>query len=241
MGDRWDLCSKRLLTPGLYKVASQIDIANNTGHGDVNTGRIFGAGKSATVVIGQVDNGFIFTRRNATNGLCEISDMSIYNSSTNLGTGALRILNSTGPAVRNISFTGQGGIDCGWNSFNLLISNCDFGPVVPDVIGTYGIQSNGCTLSACRNRGAHDIFFGAMGVNGHVISNVSCESSNIAFALGMYQGWGQTCTVSGMTLTVGGGNFPVLTPASTQPNFTSGCVLYGTGVPLAAWATIFTT
>lgn len=215
---------------GNFKVTDTIDMSGGTG-----AGRISGAGLGATNIFGTVNNGFIVSLPNEQAGVQEISDMTITNGSTVLGTGAVRWLDtSTNSTFRNVFFNGQIGLDIAWNSFGVNILSCKAGPTTANQIGTVGIVSNGCNLIGYRAAG-YDTAFMAMGNNGHALIGNSAEVCAIGFLLGMFQGWASACTISGNILTVGGTISPAITVNSTQPSFTRFAKLFGDGITGQVW------
>ena len=216
--------------PGIYKVLSQIDIS--TVSGTANASRIIGSGKAATVIRGTVDNGFTFTRPNATGGIGLICDMTIENNSTKLATGALRFHSNSGTSIENVTLKGNIGLDCAWNSYGLNLLNVEATPVLNKTCGTVGIVSNGSNLFGGRPVGGTDIYGMCAGTNGHSWHGFSMEVCNIGLALGVFQGWASAGTISGNVLTIplGAELSPVDNASSQVPKFQTGDLLYGTGV-----------
>lgn len=213
-----------------YKVIGQIDFSGGSGKG-----RISGAGRGATFIFGTNDSGFIFSLPNEQAGVQEISDMTITNGSSVLGTGAVRWLDTdTNSTFRNVFFNGQIGLDIAWNSFGVNVFSCKASPTTPNQIGTAGIVSNGCNLIGYRASN-YDVAFMGMGNNGHALVGNSAEVCAIGFLLGMYQGWAGACTVSGNILTVGGEISPKITVNSTQPSFVRFANVYGNGITGQVW------
>lgn len=223
----WSSGGTLFFPTGTYLVTASIDFSAGAGQN-----RICGTGIGATHIIGTINDGFIFTSPNGTNsGVQEISDLTVTNSSTIIGTGAVRWLSgTTGSIFRNVTFNGQIGFDAAFNSFNVTLLNCQMGPTTPATPGTCGIISNGVNLIGVRPSTAWDVFFIGNGTNGHFLGGNSIESCANALLLGIYQGWASACSTNGTTLTVGGTISPAITGGSTQTSFAVGDYVFGAGV-----------
>jgi hypothetical protein len=213
--------------PGAYKVNSSIDFSAGSGQS-----RICGAGLGATSIVGTINDGFILFSPNGLNsGIQEISDLTVTNGSTVLGTGAVRWLTgTTGSIFRNVAFNGQIGLDAVWNTFNVSVINCQASPITPATPGTVGLIIQGVNVSGFRTGAAWDVAIITNGSNGCALVGNSIESCCHALVMGLYQGWASACTVSGNILTVGGTISPAITGGSSQTSFIKGDVVGGSGL-----------
>jgi hypothetical protein len=89
-----------------YKVTGTIDLSAKFPF----AGRIAGAGMGASRIVGNINNDFILSLPAERNGVQEISDLYIENSSTVIGTGAIRYLQVAG-VLRNLHLKGMVCID----------------------------------------------------------------------------------------------------------------------------------
>jgi hypothetical protein len=219
--------------PGQYLINGQIDITNSGLSANYTNGIIRGAGRGATTIIGDIPNGFVFYHADAANGPNEISNLSLYNASTWVGSGALCISNSSA-LIENVNFTGMIGALVPYNAFALTFRNCT-GSVVPDATtgynGTIAISGYSPHIYGWRSTNPYMIGLGSHGNNGTIIQGVGIENCNIGIQIGLGIGWASSCTVSGDILTVGG----TLGATAGQSQFPIAAVLAGHGLTLPTW------
>jgi hypothetical protein len=220
--------------PGIYTVNAEIDIGHINGAG--TAGRIVGAGRSSTGIIGTVDDGFIFAQAdNPYNGPEEISSMAIVNNSVNPGTGAIR-MNNTSVVIRQVRLGGQVNILFPFNVYDAVVDNCLGGSSNSDPTngynGTFGIAGYQCHVRAWRSTNPYTGAIMMWGANGSQIADSGIENSVTGVGFGFKFGWASACTISGTTLTVGG------TMGSTvEPQFEVGATIFMQGVTMPVWGT----
>jgi hypothetical protein len=221
--------------PGSYIVDAQIDISNTGASTQGTNGRIIGSGRGATQIAGTVNNGFILFQSSAgnVNGVNEISNMRITNSSTWVGSGALCIGNSS-CLIENVYFTGMINALVPYNAFELTFRNCT-GDSNSDGTtgynGTVGIYGYSPLIYGWRSTTPKMVALGSFGSNGTIINGAGIENCNVGIMLGMGVGWASSCTVSGTTLTIGG----TFGDPSDIPQFPLNSVLIGRGITLPTW------
>jgi hypothetical protein len=213
--------------PGGYKCGTAINIGVGSG------GRIIGSGDGATFIFGDLPNGFVFYQNDGDNGPSEIGHLGISNTSTNVGTGALRISNSSAH-IHNCGFRGMILVLLPFNIYDMIIERC--GGVSNQNVtngtgynGTLGIAGYAPHVFGCRSTGPFQTFFQLWGSNGAALIGNGIENCECCMLLGALTGWASHCTVSGDILTVGG------TLGTNEATFGYGAQVYCSGLPLKTW------
>lgn len=213
--------------------AFAIDISNTNGGSNYNSGIIRGAGRWATYINGNFPTGFIFGQDDAANGPEEISNLSLVNTSTVIGTGALSFNNSS-MRITNCHFTGMINIFMPYNVFQSSIENCT-GEAGSDGTtggtGTFGICGFAGNVSGWRSASPYQAAMQFNGSNTATISGSSAEDLTAGLVLGFATGWANQCTVSGNVLTVGG---TLGTNTSEQKQFIKGAEIFMKGLTTTA-------
>lgn len=221
--------------PGVYQVTDTIDI-QNTGPGGNTSGRIVGSGRDATIIRGNVPNGFIFYQPTAgnSNGPEEISHLRLWNTSTWVGSGCLFLGNSSA-VVENVHFTGMIGALGPYNNFDWTFRNCSGEPQSDGITGTngtIGISGYSPLIYGWRSTGAFAVGLSSFGSNGTIMNGCGIENCSIGIQLGLGVSWASSCTISGNILTVGGTLGTLELPQfSASPR----TILVGRGLTLPAW------
>lgn len=223
---------------GAYKVSDSgngnaINLNNTNVPSFSTSGSIRGSGRTSTVIVGTLPNGFILCQSDINGGGPEeISDIGLTNSSTVIGSGSLMINNSS-MRIFSCEFSGQINVLMPSNVFQVKIENCFGSPTGPDVTsgnaGTFGIAGDMCDISCWRTTANYQAAIQLSGVNPCTVSSCSNENSTVGLLAGMQTGWASACTVSGNVLTVGG-NLGSL--VSTQ--FFAGSEIFMKGLTTAA-------
>jgi hypothetical protein len=216
--------------PGGYKVTAPINIGVST---TATSGRIVGSGRWNTSVFGDLPNGFVFYQNDNTNGPEEISNLTLQNQSTWIGSGAL-MLNNSSAYVHGCHFRGMINVLMPFNIYDAIFHNCTGEPnsdATTGYNGTLGIAGYAPHIMGWRSTNNFQTCFQLWGGNGSALIGNGIENCECAVLLGMKTGWASQCTVSGTTLTVGG------TIGSAETNFGSGWQVYGRGLTLKTWGT----
>jgi hypothetical protein len=216
--------------PGGYNVTSGIDISCGAG----GATRIIGA-SNATLISGDVPNGFIFYQLDNTNGPAEIANLTIQNNSLWIGSGAL-MLNNSSAYIHGCQFNGMISVLLPFNIYDVLIENCLGRPNKETVLGTgyngtLGIAGDAPHIIGWRSTVGYQTAFQFWSSNGNVMLGNGIENCECAILLGSYTGWASHCTVSSDVLTVGG------TLGSAEAQFGNGMQIYGRGLTLKTWGT----
>lgn len=216
--------------PGNYKVTSSINI----GVSSTNTsGRIVGSGRWNTSIFGNLPNGFVFYQLDNTNGPEEISNLTLQNQSTWIGSGALMM--SDGSAyIHGCHFRGMINVLLPFNIYDAIIHNCTGEPnsdVSTGYISTLGIAGYAPHITGWRSTNNFQTCFQLWGSNGCSLIGNGIENCEVGMLLGMFTGWASHCTVSGTTLTVSG------TIGSAELNFGPGMQIFGRGLTSKPWGT----
>lgn len=218
--------------PGNYIVTSAIDIGNHEAGSNYTNGIIMGSGKYSTYINGTLNNDFVFYQNDEVNGPGEICHLSLVNSSTWIGSGALRMSNS-GCVFNDLNL--QGMISCllPYNIYNAAFNNC-IGRANSDATtgynGTLGIAGMACDIKNWRTTNPYMTCLQLWGSNSSVLSGNGIENCVTAVLLGANTSWANSCTVSGTTLTIGG---TIGTTGVAQ--FVAGMTVFGRGIDLPNW------
>lgn len=219
--------------PGSYLVTSTINISNNNVGSNFTSGIIQGSGRFATSISGNIGSGFVFAMDDATNGPEEIANLSLVNSSTVIGTGAL-MYNNSSMRITNCHFFGMVNIFQPYNIFQGSIQNCT-GEAGSDPTtggtGTFGICGNACNVEGWRSASAYQAAMQFNGANTATISGSSAEDCTAGLLAGFGTGWASQCTVSGNVLTVGG---TLGTSTVEQKQFQTGAEIFMRGLTTTA-------
>src|SRR5262245_28019509 len=219
---------------GTYKVTRTIDIAHPNPASSNNTNAcIIGAGRFSTYITGLLNNGFIFSQADNTNGPEEIAHLSIVNTSTWIGSGGL-MLNNSSAHIHDCHFGGMICVLLPFNIFNAIFQSCN-GEANSDGTtgynGTLGIAGYAPHVWAWRGTSPFQACLQLWGANSNSVIGCGIENSVTAALLGVGTGWASHCTVSGDTLTVGG-----TLGSGISLQFGVGFELFGRGIPIPAWA-----
>lgn len=226
--------------PGIYLVTDTIDITNyNVGSNDTS-GRIIGASRQATFITGNLPNGFIFMQVDGQNGPEEIGHLTLANTSTWIGSGALLVANTLNIDIHDCSFQGMVGVLGIFNMFQSSINRCIGTPnsdVTTGFNGTFGVASYSTDVKNWRSTQPYQAGIQMWGANTAIIESCGIENCGTAILLGKQAGWAPSCTVApdgsnpGFSiLTVGG---TLATTLSKQ--FSNGAKIYGRGLALQTW------
>jgi hypothetical protein len=198
---------------GSYKVTAPIDISTALTV-TAGAGRLVGDGVGASSIVGQVDTDFVINMPHQANGVGEISNLSITNTSTFIGTGALRYAQNNGKGfLHNLYLAGMTCLDVGWNIFNTTVIGVTLekGGNTSSPYGSIGITNGGANISGVRGNFCHEIGITMVGSNAMTVSGISFEITPVAVVLGQYIGFG-TATITGANgskkLTVSGTLYP---------------------------------
>jgi len=121
------------------------------------------------------------------NTVTSVADLSIYNNSTNIGSGALRFAASNYPAVlSNLNLNGTTCLDSGWNVFNNSVIGIACGgngnQIAP--YGSVGTLLSGTNLSGYRELAAHEIGITMVGSQSMTVNGISMEETPIGVVIG---------------------------------------------------------
>jgi hypothetical protein len=231
--------------PGHYIVRSQINLAGRA----ATTGRIAGAGASATIIEGRggdpsILNDFVFNLdENNHNGVQEIADLAIWNSNTRIGSGALRFC-QPGAVLRNVYLKGMIALDMGWNCFNQTCIGITTQSTAGQAFGSIGILNSGASVIGWGTSGGHWIGMTAVGAQACSCRFASVEEVPIGWYLGLLVGFATQCTIANNVLTVGGNLYPGSNATAPYGAFGSGgpfglgAQIIGDGIPQSAYVTI---
>lgn len=214
--------------PGNYLITSTIDISNANGGSNSTSGIITGAGRWATYITGALSSGFIFSQTDGVNGPEEISNLSLVNTSTVIGTGALFLNNNNNGRISNCHFGGMVGVLMPFNIFQTTIDNCLIetnSHVTTGHTGTFGIAGYHCNVRGMHTTSAMQCGIQFFGANTAVVEGCGIENCTQAWIAGMATGWASACTVSGTVLTVGGN-----LGTSSFPQFVLGAEIFMQGI-----------
>lgn len=184
--------------PGNYNAgSSQIDLG---GGPSVGCGRFFGAGLGATTIFGTYDDDYLVNMPHQTNGVGYVGDMSIFNFSTYIGTGALRYCqNNAQSVVMNMLLGGMGSLEMGWNIFNtsvIGITSQGNGQAVSPY-GSIGGTISGASVYGWREAAGHEIGMIVVGQQSMVINGVSFEITPVGMVIGQQINFATKCTITG--------------------------------------------
>lgn len=218
--------------PGNYKVTSTISLSNTNPGSNYTNGRVVGSGRWSSFITGNLTNGFVFSQADSTNGPEEISHLSVVNTSTWIGSGAL-FLNNSSATIENCHFKGMISVLLPFNIYNASLNNCT-GEANSDATtgynGTLGVAGYAINIRNWRSTTPLWTVFQLWGSNTTSIDGCGMENNVVAILLGAHTGWASSCTVSGDILTIGG------TLGSTNfLQFTLGTQVFGRGLPLQTW------
>lgn len=225
--------------PGNFKVTDAIDISNPNG-GNFSSGRIEGSGKQVTFIGGTLNNGFVFYQLDGVNGPEEIAHLTLANSSTWIGSGAL-LFNNSSMVVHDCQFTGMINVLAPSNTFTACVNNCNGTPnsdVTTGANGTLGVAGNSINVKSWRSTGNFQVAIQLNGGNSCVLEGNGIENCGTAILLGPQTGWASSCTVvpdgsnPGKSILTVGGN---LGSAAATRQFSVGSRIYGRGLPLQTW------
>lgn len=221
--------------PGNYLTNTAIDIGNHESGSNNTNGRIVGVSRYSSYINGNVPNGMIFYQDDGVNGPGEISDLALINTSDWIGSGGLRLSNST-CAFNRVQFGGMISVLLPFNIYDVRFNSCSGGAssnATTGYNGTLGIAGSTFSISGWRSTNPLMTAFTLQGSDTAHMSSIGVENVVVAFLIGAKTGWASHCTVSGDVLTVGG------TVASTDvanPQFSPGQILFGKGLDLPTWA-----
>jgi Pectate lyase superfamily protein len=242
--------------PGIYSVSQvggdAIDAATfEIGGNNPSCGRIVGAGQGATIIQGFNAYNMIFNMPENGNTVSEISGMTISNSSTVIGTGAVR-MNGFNPItlVQDLSLTGMTCLELGFFagtaiSITTIGSSGVFGATYPNY-GSIGIHlGGGSVIGWNTSSGGHEIGLMAGGNTGGSILACRCEEAVNGMLLGIRLGTATLCTIGNIagtdTLTITSSSHqypdPHVTGNGTSP-FLAGAQIVGNGIPPTAFVSI---
>lgn len=225
-----------------------IDISNHE-IGSANTnGRILGAARSSTFISGNINNGFVFSQDGTKNGPEEISHLTVDNGSTWIGSGGIRLSNST-ICCTNVSAGGMIAWLFSWNIYNASLINCNGGcplDATTGYNGTLGFAGFTTNIKGWRTTRPMMAAIQVSGANSSHIDGCGIENCVTALLLGSYTGWASHCTIAPE---VGNPGYSILTiPTDTlmgsgdagggisgHEEFQFGDVLFGRGLALPAW------
>jgi hypothetical protein len=227
--------------PGAYKVMGTISLKNTNIGSNFTSGVIRGAGRWSSSIFGNLPNGFVFDcGDDGSNSVEEISNLSISNTSSVIGSGALRI-NNTSLTMNNLNFGGMINVYSGYNVFQTSLNNCtggtNFDPVIGST-GSFGIMGFHFNIEGWRSGAPYQAAIQFYGSNSATISGCGIEQCNTAWIMGVLAGWASACTVAS------GANSYVLTVGGTigqnsQPMFIPGCEIFMSGLTtLADWVLV---
>lgn len=215
--------------PGNY-IVTGIDISKPAGN--FTDGRIVGASRWSTYINGNLPNGFIFSQPDSVNGPEEIGHLSLVNSSTWIGSGAL-MYNNGSVVVHDCHLQGMICALLPSNIYIVNFNNCYIESNV-DVTtghhGTLGIAGGSCSIKGLRSTSPFLTCIQVYGSSNATISDIGIENGSVGILLGVTTGWAGNCKVSGTTLTVDGPLGSLL-----PPQFVAGDQLFGRGLNLQAW------
>jgi hypothetical protein len=218
--------------PGTYKVLSQINLA---GVG-ASTGRFTGAGCNASIIQGTIANDFVVRLDDQSNGVQEISDLSIVNLSTTIGSGALVYVQPFG-VLRNLSLLGNIGLWSGWNEFVSTITGIEVQS--GGAQGSVGLVISGSTVMGCHSPGLMETGLAATGTACN-ISDIHIENAIVGMRLGYFIGVATSCTMTSSgtsgVLTVGGTTYP--NPLSSIVPIQVGDQIVATGIASTITVTV---
>lgn len=220
---------------GSFKVTDTIDLANPTLGANYTSGIIRGSGRWASTIFGTVNTGFIFSQANQTNGPEELSNLSLTNLSTYIGTGGL-MLSTSSLVCTNCHFQGQINVLLPDNIYNAAFNYCT-GEANLDATtgynGTVAIAGFAPMITGWRSTNQFMNGFLLCGTNETLIIGCGIENCVTAVALGFRTGWASACTVSGDTLTVGGS-----LGSLENKQFAPGTELFMRGLALPTYGTL---
>jgi hypothetical protein len=198
-------------------------------------GNFVGSGQVGTTISGTLDSGFLVNAPYQTNSVGRISDMSITNLSSKIGTGALRYAqNNNVGTLENLTLSGMTSLDMGWNVFNTNVIGLNTygggGGVSP--YGSIAIVNGGANVFGWRGAGAsHEIGLTMVGSQSMVIGGCGIEETAVAIVLGLSVGFA-TATITGANgskkLTVSGTLYPP--QAATATPIVPGDIIVTSGV-----------
>lgn len=225
---------------------SGLDIGNHNIGANNTCGRIVGTARGSAFITGNIPNGFVCFQDNGVNGLEEISNLSIVNTSTWIGSGGLRLSDSTA-TFNNVIFGGQIACLFPWNIFNASLNNCTGGAqsdATTGYNGTLGFAGFTPNIKGWRSTNPMMAAIQVSGSNSAHIDGCGIENCVTAILLGTYTGWASSCTVAPDGSNPGSS---ILTVAGTMgsgngsgnpgenPEFLQGMTLFGRGLNLPAW------
>jgi len=232
------------LPSGAYVVNKGIDIGSHQIGSGNTTGRIVGVGRTS-FISGNLPNDFIFYQNNHINGPEEISNLAISNTSTWIGSGGIRISNSTA-VLDNLRVSGMIAYLFPWNIYNASLNNCT-GSCPSDTTtgynGTLGFAGFTPNIKGWRSTSPMLAGIQVAGSNSSHIDGCGIENCVTAILLGAYTGWASHCTVvpdganPGFSILTVGGTMGSgdATGAGENPEFNYGMTLFGRGLALPAW------
>jgi Pectate lyase superfamily protein len=145
--------AKVFFPPGLYRIDTTLVVGNASGGSGFQW--IFGAGRDATVLKGNISGGYIVSKPESggTPQLGNIECMTIWNTSVTSGSGAMFVANigdACGSRFKSVRFKGMGGLQINHDAYNHSIENCVFeGPgSALGVVDVPAVNSHGKGLIA---------------------------------------------------------------------------------------------
>lgn len=218
---------------------------------EINTmnGSIVGSPGGVSFISGNLPNGFIFNQSAGGGGPREISGLEIVNTSTWIGSGGLRVNNTSGSSYNNLIAGGMISYLFGWDIYNSTLNNCTGGPSLDATTGyngTLGFAGFTPSIKGWRSTGQMQAAIQVAGSNSAHIESCGIENCVTALLLGVYTGWASHCTVAPEA---GNPGFSILTVASDammgsgavaggpggNPEFQNGSALFGRGLALPPW------
>jgi hypothetical protein len=242
--------------PGIYLVKSQLNLAGP------RLGAMMGSGLDSTKIITPpaslsndtsiLNDALVnYDMNGGHNGLTSISDLTIINQNSRIGSGALRFCAPAG-ALRNLRLQGMTALDMGWNVFSQTCTSISTSSGYAQAYGSIGIINGGASVIGWGISGTHWVGMTAVGAQGGSCRVASVEEIPIGWYLGVVVGLATQCTIAGNVLTVGGNIYP--NAHSTPPfgvmggttgnevglggPFGTGTQIIGDGISQSAYVTI---
>lgn len=228
------------LPHGNYLASNPINIGTSVSGSNGTSGRIIGSGRFNSYINGTINNDFIFYQDSGTNGVGNISNFSLVNSSTWIGSGALRFYNSS-MVIDNMNFGGMINVLMPYDIYDAAINNCSGGAgsdATTGYNGTLGIAGYAPHIKNWRSTNPYMAAFQLWGSNTCHIDGCGIENSVCGVLLGMQAGWSSSVTFAPDAST----GFSAMTVAGKTGSgaggieeFTIGRTVFGRGLNLPAW------